>query len=120
MLVVLDGFRAVVDCGIRQARGETLPDLQILQTALGGETPDVVVLTHAHLDHCGALPVLRRAFPKVPIVTTRATAELVRILLHDAVKVMDSDRDDEIPLYSSGEVELTLAALRPTSFDDPV
>jgi uncharacterized protein len=113
-------FCAVVDCGIRQARGETLPDLSGLQDALGGGRPDVIVLTHAHLDHSGALPVLHRTWPEVPIVTTTATAALVRILLQDALKVMDAERDAELPLYGRDEVASTLAALRPVRFDEPV
>ena len=113
-------FGAVVDCGIRQARGETLPDLSGLQDALGSRRPDVFVLTHAHLDHSGALPVLHRTWPEVPIVTTIATAALVRILLLDALKIMDGDRDAELPLYGRDEVASTLAAIRAVRFDEPV
>ena len=88
VLVQAGEVRVVVDCGIRQGRGDALPDLRTLQDALDGAAPDAVVLTHAHLDHSGALPVLARAFPGVPIVATRPTADLVRILLLDALKVM--------------------------------
>lgn len=120
VLVRGEGFAAVVDCGIRQSGGETLPDLAGLQDALGARRPDVFVLTHAHLDHSGALPVLHRTWPEVPIVTTAATAALVRILLLDALKIMDADRDAELPLYGRHEVESTLAAIRPVRFDEPV
>lgn len=120
LLVQLGSLKIVVDCGIRQARGETLPDLRGLQDTLDGGAPDVVVLTHAHLDHSGALPVLLRAWPGVRVLATRPTADLVRILLHDAVRVMDTGREEELPLYGTAEVDRTLAALRPVDLDDPI
>ncbi|MBI2376465.1 MAG: MBL fold metallo-hydrolase [Deltaproteobacteria bacterium] len=120
VLVEIDGFRAVIDAGIRQARGETLPDFETLRVALEGRPPDVVMLTHAHIDHSGALPVLHRAFPKAPIVMTRGTRELLRILLLDAVKLMGLEREEDFPLYSLEEVEATLASVRAVGFDDPV
>ncbi len=113
-------LRLVVDCGIRQGRGETLPDLGGLQAALQGRPPDAIVLTHAHLDHSGALPLLHQAWRQLPILCTRATAELLRILLLDAVKVMGMDRDEELPLYGQQQVESALAAVKPLAFDDPV
>ncbi len=120
VFVDLDGFRVVVDAGIRQARGETLPDLRALQESLGQETPDAFVLTHAHLDHSGALPLLVRAWPSVTLVATSATADLVRILLLDSLKIMELDREEEVPLFSADEVEQTLARIRTVDFDDPV
>jgi uncharacterized protein len=120
VLVQSGHTRIVVDCGIRQARGESLPDLRGLQDSLGNEPPDAVVLTHAHLDHSGALPVLLRQWPDLRVITTRPTADLVRILLHDAVRVMDTGREEELPLYGTAEVDRTLAALRPVDLDDPV
>ncbi len=120
VLVDVDGFRVVVDAGVRQARGETLPDLRVLQERLGLASPDAFVLTHAHLDHSGALPVLSRSWPDVPWIATRATADLVRILLLDSLKIMEFDREEEIPLFSADEVERTLARVRPVGFDDPV
>ncbi len=120
-VLVEDGaLRLVVDCGIRQSRGETLPDLATLQSRLGGTSPTALVLTHAHLDHTGALPVFCGAFPGVPVITTRPTADLVRILLRDALKIMDTDRDGEIPLYGAPQVDAALAAIRAVDFDDPV
>ncbi|MBN1335618.1 MAG: MBL fold metallo-hydrolase [Deltaproteobacteria bacterium] len=119
-LVADEGLALVVDCGIRQGRGEALPDLAGLQAALGGRPPDAVVLTHAHLDHAGALPLLVATWPKVPVLCTPPTATLLGILLRDAVRVMETDRDEEVPLYGEHMVEATLAAVRPCRFDDPI
>jgi len=120
VLVVVGELRVVVDCGIRQARGERLPELRTLQDQLGERGPDAIILTHAHIDHSGALPVLHQAWPRAPIVTTPGTAALIRILLLDALKIMDSGREEELPLYGLQQVEGTLAAVRPLAFDDPL
>jgi len=120
VLVATPGLRVVVDCGIRQGRGDTLPDLGGLQAALQGAAPDAIVLTHAHLDHSGALPLLVQAWPGVRVLCTEPTADLVGILLRDAVKIMGLDRDQEIPLYGKPQVGATLAALKPSPLDDAI
>ncbi len=120
VFVEMDGLRVVVDAGIRQARGETLPDFRTLQESLGPAVPDAFVLTHAHLDHSGALPVLVRTWPTVPLIATQATADLVRILLLDSLKIMELEREEEVPLFTADEVEQTLARIRTVAFDDPV
>lgn len=48
---------------------------------------DAIVLTHAHLDHIGALPLLLAAFPDVPVYCTRATLAVIRPQLQDSAKV---------------------------------
>jgi Cft2 family RNA processing exonuclease len=53
-LVEVAGRKLVVDCGIRLSGPDPLPWMQPIQDAGGA---DVILLTHAHLDHCGALPL---------------------------------------------------------------
>lgn len=93
----------VVDCGIRPGNNKApLPDLSILN----GKSPDAIILSHAHTDHSGALPVLAEYFPHTPIFTTPPSIDLVTILLNDSLKLMNGpDRECDIPLYSGAQVE---------------
>lgn len=77
--------RVLIDAGVRPRDiGEaSLPNLALL----GEFAPDFILLTHAHLDHVGALPLVHRRFPDVPIYATRATRTLAFEVLLDSVKV---------------------------------
>jgi Cft2 family RNA processing exonuclease len=74
--LTLGATRIVVDAGRHPRTGDT-PDLQRLRT-LGA---DGVVLTHAHLDHCGALPLALRHLPGRSVFCTPATAALAELVL---------------------------------------
>ncbi|MBI4865921.1 MAG: MBL fold metallo-hydrolase [Candidatus Wallbacteria bacterium] len=120
ILVETAGHRVLVDCGLRMggAKQDPLPDLRAIQDAGG---LDAIVLTHAHLDHTGGLPVLHAACPDVPVLATAPTWTLLKILLLDAVKIMGSklDREGELPLYSQEAVEALLARGTSTRFLEP-
>lgn len=103
--------RILVDCGQRMGGGaevDRLPDLQRVQE-LGGL--DAILVTHAHADHIGALPLIHLAFPKVPLYTTEATLALMRIMLADSLKIMQIRwlQEAEIPLYPEHAVTSMLA-----------
>ena len=57
-------------------------------------TIDAILLTHAHLDHCGMLPVVARAGYRGPIHATRATVELASLVLLDSGKVQEEHAKD--------------------------
>ncbi|MBN1982104.1 MAG: MBL fold metallo-hydrolase [Chitinivibrionales bacterium] len=111
MVVESGDSSIVIDCGIRPAGGgSALPDLSILT----GKTPLAVLLTHAHMDHTGAIPVLADYFQQLPIFATPPTLELVSILLNDSLKLMkNADREAEIPLYTQLQVEKTIERFIP-------
>lgn len=122
--------RVMVDMGMHQGEKEAdehnrrLPDGDL-------STINAVVLTHAHLDHCGRLPLLIKAGYKGPIFCTPATAEVTGIILRDAAFLQKEDferagrrprRDQEFieePLYDEADVDLTLRLLRPLSYATP-
>ena len=121
VLVEAGGRRVLVDAGVRMgaAQRDRLPDLA-RATELGGL--DAVVLTHAHLDHSGALPLVHGAFPAAPVWMTGPTLGLLHILLLDAIRVMESksEQEGEIPLYPLPAVEALLGASHAAPMLEPV
>src|SRR6266487_6321901 len=102
----------VVDAGVRVDRtADPLPDLSLLE----GKDVRAIFVTHAHADHIGALPLVHRAFPAVPIFASRATGLLMEVMLADAVKVMTkrAAEEMEIPLYPQQLVANMLNRVRP-------
>lgn len=85
-LLTTDRARVLVDCGMFQG----LPsDVERNRAALPYEPAslDAVLLTHAHLDHCGYLPVVVREGFDGPVVLTSATADLALLILTDSAKI---------------------------------
>lgn len=84
---------------------EALPDFR----ALGDRNLDAIVLSHAHLDHVGTLPVLMRRQPNARIFMTETTAEIGSALLHNSVNVMTRQREElgvvMYPLFTHRETD---------------
>ena len=85
-LLETGGRRLVLDCGMHPKReGEdALPNLRLVPD---GEL-DAILITHSHLDHIGALPVLMRRQPRSRVFMTPPTAFLGEALLHNSINVM--------------------------------
>ncbi|HZG64439.1 MAG TPA: MBL fold metallo-hydrolase [Rubrobacteraceae bacterium] len=77
-LLDFGGTRVLVDAGIRpDSRGSLAPNFRAVKNL------DAAVITHAHLDHCGALPLLVRDQPNIPIYCTPPSARLIASALND-------------------------------------
>lgn len=110
-LVGLGGRHILVDAGVRVDSADRLPDL----AALDGVSLDAILITHAHADHIGALPLVADRYPALPIYASPATIRLIEVMLGDAVRVMARRAADELelPLYDEALVAATLRRLRP-------
>ncbi len=118
----------LVDCGLFQG-------LRNLRERNWGDPPfdidkiDAVVLTHAHIDHSGYLPVLMKRGYKGPVYCTEATRDLCEILLPDSGHLQEEEaqylnkhkfarHDPALPLYTREEAEQCVKMLVPVPFDD--
>ncbi|RYE90320.1 MAG: MBL fold metallo-hydrolase, partial [Myxococcales bacterium] len=83
---------------------------------------DAILVTHAHSDHTGGLPVVAEAFASTPIYMTPPTRSLVEILQRDALKLMSlpSDREADVPLYGERQVEAMLGQVRPVHHHESI
>jgi len=99
-LVKIDGRNILLDCGIRMKGSDNLPDFRLIQEQGGVEA---IIVSHAHLDHSGALPVVSREYPAARIYMTHASKALLRVLLYDSLKIMERDEAD-IPIYAEKHV----------------
>jgi len=114
--------RILVDCGLFQGR-KPLRERNRRPLPLDVSTIDAVVLTHAHLDHSGYLPVLAKHGFGGPVYCTSGTRALCGILLPDSGHLQEEDaryankrrfskHRPALPLYTQDEAERTLAQLR--------
>ncbi len=78
-------IKVVIDSGIRFSKREPFPDFEFLK-ALAPQL-DAIIVTHAHVDHCGSLHILSNLYPDTPIYTTHETAQLLALMVEDAIKV---------------------------------
>ena len=107
-LLECNGARVVLDAGMHPKHEalEAIPHYEWLDEG----SLDGVVVTHAHLDHVGTLPVLLRKQPQARVFLSPETAALGKAMLHNSVNVMQSKRTElgiaEYPLFGHGDLDL--------------
>lgn len=89
-LVECAGKRLLIDCGLYQG-GRELDEENSAPFGFDPEAIDYVLLTHAHLDHCGRLPLLVKRGFRGEILATAATRELARVVLLDAAHLQEEE-----------------------------
>jgi metallo-beta-lactamase family protein len=129
-LVEAAGCRLLVDCGLfqgyKQLRLRNWTKLPVDPASL-----DAVILTHAHIDHSGYLPLLVRDGFRGPVICTDATRDLCGVLLPDSGYLQERDADfanrygfskhkPALPLYTQEDAERALERCRPVSFDKTI
>ncbi len=101
------GQGIVLDSGMhpKEIGDDALPRLG----ALAGRPVDAILVSHAHLDHIGSLPILMRQQPQVPVFMTSATTQIGEALLHNSINVMTRQRTERglanYPLYGHKETD---------------
>jgi metallo-beta-lactamase family protein len=114
------GRQLLLDCGMIQG-GRDASERNRLPFPFDAAAIDAVVLSHAHIDHCGRLPLLVKRGFRGPIHTNTVCAELVPILLRDSANLAmrDAERSAAEPLYDLADVARTLELVRPMPYDTP-
>ncbi len=101
-LITAGDLKVLLDCGMFQGRRhESTERNRHVQVR-----PNTVVLSHAHLDHCGALPALVRDGYRGPIHATGATADLCMSMLRDSAHIAESDARHMNKRRRKGEREI--------------
>ncbi len=128
-LLESDGRRVLVDCGLfqgdREWRRRNWEPFPVDAASL-----DAIVVTHAHLDHCGYLPILARDGFTGPIVCSADTARLASIVLRDAAHLQEeearwasqsgsSKHAHPLPLYVSADAERAIRLFSPQPLHEP-
>ena len=129
-LVTCGGQRLLVDCGLFQG----YKNLRLMNWEAFPFDPkqlDAVVLTHAHLDHSGALPLLVKQGYKGPIFATPSTIDVCNILLPDSARLQEEDAQynnrhqsskhkPALPLYTVEDADRALRQLVPLPFEEQI
>lgn len=127
------GLRILVDCGLYQERA-TL-DRNWDPFPVEPRTIDVLLLTHAHLDHSGLIPRLVRDGFSGTILTTAATADILSIALMDSAEIQEEDaafkrrRHEKegrvvghpvVPLYTTQDVQAAMPMVEDVAYESPL
>src|SRR6476661_2938209 len=122
-----NGKRVLVDCGLFQGLRE-LRDRNWQAPPFDPASIDAVIITHAHIDHTGYLPRIVKLGFNGPVFTSRATGDLLKILLPDSGRLQEEEADyrnrhaltvlePALPLYDEEDARAALALLQPVNND---
>jgi metallo-beta-lactamase family protein len=127
-LLSTDSGRVLFDCGMFQGDGDESEERNEQPFPFDAKGIDAVVLTHAHLDHSGRLPLLARRGFTGPVYATRATHDLLEVMLKDAAFLEQKDAEWENrrreragkppiePTFTIEDVEAILSQRRPLEY----
>ena len=127
-LVEVGKTRFIVDCGMEQGRDM----FENQELPVSPAEVDFALLTHAHIDHSGKLPLLAKNGFSGPVYATAATCSLADIMLRDSAHIQMSEAEYKTrkakraggapvePLYDIDDVEALVKRLRPCAYGEPV
>ena len=91
LLTLKNGFTILLDCGLYQGMGDETIHLNS-KLEFNAKSIDVVILSHAHIDHCGNLILLVKQGFRGHIYCSKATADIARLLLTDSFHIYESEK----------------------------
>lgn len=111
LYVQVDGTHLLIDAGMRVHGDDLLPAIGMLADF---DPPEAILVTHAHADHIGALPVIHTLYPNAPVYATPPTADLMEIMMRDSFKIMEQRcrSANALPAYTKEQMQALLEAVR--------
>ena len=130
-LLETDQAKILFDCGLFQGRRKEANEIN---RTLGFDPAaiDAMVLSHAHIDHCGNIPTLVKKGYRNPIHATLATSDLLPIMLRDSAHIQEADaaylnqksnrrgQPPVVPLYTLADAEAALKLTRPHAYEERI
>jgi len=128
-LVEVNGLKLLVDCGLFQERDLKARDWEPFP--FPAASIDAILLTHAHVDHCGYIPRLVKQGFRGKVYCTAATADITKIMLMDTARLQEQDAENkrkrherekrrgpypEVPLFTQAEAKSCFPMLAPVPY----
>lgn len=129
LIILDDGFKILLDCGLFQGK-QAYVDENNQRFAFSPKEIDVLILSHAHIDHAGRIPKLVKEGFRGPVFCTSATLDLSRVMLLDSAHIQTRDSEfhnkrrkkrglHELPqLYGPNDVEAALKLFQTVNFEE--
>ncbi len=131
-LLEVNGKRILLDCGLYQGSRHEAYEINCCFPHYDPASVDIVILSHAHIDHSGNLPNLTKKGCTANIYATHATRDLCQIMLPDSARIQQSDirwlnkhrerkgLDPATPLYNEHDAEQCLRQFVTVSYERPI
>ncbi len=119
-LLTIDGCQILLDCGTHPKKEglDALPAFPLL-----ARSPHALLVSHGHVDHCGATPYLHRMYPEVYTYATLPTVRIMDRMLHNSVAVMETIARErgvaDYPLYDHEDVGFAMRRTHGHEFGVP-
>ena len=120
LYVEIDGFNLIIDSGLnpKLAGSMATPDFSIVKNV----EINLILITHCHLDHIGALPLLMQEHPEARTIMSQSSQMLIERMLHNSCNVMKRQRAEqnipEYPLFTHDEVDRVSERFETVPFEE--